>query len=80
MSYSELQVTFENLHREVVNAFKKLVSNKRIFSYLEAKILETEKQMEAVKQYMVDVQKFKKMRMKNPFGSVVRLVIFKKKK
>ena len=48
-----------NLHRQVVDAFKKLASNKRIFSHLEAKVLETEKNMEALKQSMVDIQKDK---------------------
>lgn len=43
MSYSELQIPFENLNGEAVDAFKRLASNKRIFSHLEAKVLETEK-------------------------------------
>ncbi|XP_050915618.1 uncharacterized protein LOC127130693 [Lathyrus oleraceus] len=37
MSYSDLQIAFENLHGEAVEAFKRLDSNKRIFSYLEPK-------------------------------------------
>lgn len=59
LSYSQLQKAFQNLHKEVVNTLKNLASNKRIFSHLEAKILETEKQMKALKQFMVDVQKVK---------------------
>ncbi|XP_050888687.1 uncharacterized protein LOC127093827 [Lathyrus oleraceus] len=57
MSYSELQIAFENLYDEVVDAFKSLASNKRIFSYLEVKVLETEKQMEALKQTKLDASK-----------------------
>ncbi|XP_050895540.1 uncharacterized protein LOC127102179 [Lathyrus oleraceus] len=57
MSYSELQPVFENLYGEAVDAFKRLSPNKRIFSYLEAKVLETEKQMEALKQTMLDASK-----------------------
>lgn len=37
----------------------KLASNKRIFSHLEAKILENEKNMESLKQSMVDILKGK---------------------
>lgn len=48
MSYYELQISFENLYGEVVDVFKRLTSNKRFFSYLETKVLETEKQMEAL--------------------------------
>lgn len=59
MSYSELKVAFANLYGEVVDAFKRLVSNKKIFSYYEAKILETEKQMKALKKIMIDAQKDK---------------------
>ncbi|XP_050890376.1 uncharacterized protein LOC127095777 [Lathyrus oleraceus] len=57
MSYSELQTAFENLYGEAINAFKRLTSNKRIFSYLEAKVLETEKLMEALKEIMLDASK-----------------------
>lgn len=39
VSYCELKVAFENLYGEVIDAFKKLASNKRIFSYYESKIL-----------------------------------------
>lgn len=54
-----IQIAFENLPRETVHALKKLASNKRIFSCLEAKVLETKKQMETLKQFMIDVQKVK---------------------
>lgn len=54
MSYSELQIAFENLYGEAIDAFKRLTSNKRIFSYLEAKVLE----MESLKQTMLDASKF----------------------
>lgn len=43
MSYYELHIAFENLHDKVVDAFKMMASYKRIFSYLEAKGLETKK-------------------------------------
>lgn len=59
MSYSYLQIDFENLHVETIEAFKRLASNKRIFSYLEAKVLETEKQMEAFQKTMLDATKVK---------------------
>lgn len=54
ISYYELQISFENIHSEGVEALKSLALNKRIFSYLEAKILETEKQMESLNQTMLD--------------------------
>ena len=57
--YSQLQKAFENLHREIVDAFKKSASNKSIFSHLEAKVLETKNNMEALKKSMVDIQKVK---------------------
>lgn len=38
LSYSQLQKGFENLHREVVDAFKKFALNKRIFSHLKTKV------------------------------------------
>lgn len=38
LSYSKLQESFENLQIQVIDAFKKLASNKRIFSHLEAKM------------------------------------------
>ena len=44
LSYSHLQKACENLHREAVNAFKKLAANKIIFSQLEAKVLESKKE------------------------------------
>lgn len=43
MSYSKLQTAFGNLYGEAVDALKRLASNKMIFSYLEAKVLETKK-------------------------------------
>lgn len=57
MCYSKLQICLENLYGEVVDDFKRLATNKRIFSYLEANVLETEKQMEALKKSMFDVSK-----------------------
>lgn len=59
MSHYELQTAFANLYGEAVDTFKRLASNKRIFSYYETKILETEKQMETLKQTMLDAQKDK---------------------
>jgi hypothetical protein len=59
LSYSQLQNAFENLQRQVVDTFKKLASNKRIFSHLETIILENKKNMEALKKYMIDIQKDK---------------------
>lgn len=59
LSYSQWQESFENIQRQVIYAFKKLASNKRIFSHLEAKILENEKNMEALMQSMVDILKDK---------------------
>lgn len=35
--YSQLEEYFENLQRQAINAFKKLASNKRIFSHLKSK-------------------------------------------
>lgn len=52
MSYSELQTVFENLYGEAVDTFK-MNLNKIVFSYLEGKVLETEKQMEALKKVML---------------------------
>lgn len=48
--FSKLKVSLENLYGEAIDAFKKLASNKRMFSYYEAKILEVEKKLESLKQ------------------------------
>ncbi|XP_050896005.1 uncharacterized protein LOC127102702 [Lathyrus oleraceus] len=47
LSYSKLQDAFYNLHREALNAFKKLASHEKIFLKLEAKVecLESTKKM-----------------------------------
>lgn len=57
--YSQLQDAFDNLHREELNAFKKLTSHEKIFLQLEAKVLESEMKLEEIKLYMLDVQKDK---------------------
>ena len=44
LSYSQLQKAFENLHREFVDAFKKLTSSKQIFSHLEDKVFRNRKE------------------------------------
>ncbi|XP_058721912.1 uncharacterized protein LOC131593431 [Vicia villosa] len=59
VSHSQLKLAFEELHRDAIEAFKLLVSNKKIFSYLESKVEKTEKDMEALKQSMLDIQKDK---------------------
>ena len=74
LSYSQLQKAFKNLHREAVDTFKKLASNKIIFSHLEA-----EKNMEALKKFIINIQKIR-MRMKNLHGSVVKLFTFGKRR
>src|SRR4051812_2444545 len=55
VSHSQLKLAFEELHRDAIEAFKLLASNKKIFSYLESKVEKTEKDMEALKQFMLDV-------------------------
>ncbi|XP_050878512.1 uncharacterized protein LOC127082317 [Lathyrus oleraceus] len=59
LSYSQIQYAFDNLHREAFNIFKKLSSYEKIFLQLEAKVLESEKKLEAIKLFMLDVQKDK---------------------
>src|SRR3954466_5619860 len=59
VSHAQLKLAFEELHRDTIEAFKLLASNKIIFSYLESKVEKTEKDMEALKQSMLDIQKNK---------------------
>src|SRR4051812_48866785 len=59
VSHDQLKLAFEKLHRDAIEAFKLLASNKKIFSYLESKVEMTEKDMEALKQSMLDIQKDK---------------------
>ncbi|XP_050902822.1 uncharacterized protein LOC127115287 [Lathyrus oleraceus] len=59
LSYFKLQDTFDNLHREALNAFKKLASHENIFLQLEVKVLESEKKLEVINLSMLDVQKDK---------------------
>src|SRR3954464_7133864 len=57
VSHAQLKLAFEELHRDAIEAFKLLASNKKFFSYLESKVEKTEKDMEALKQSMLDIQK-----------------------
>lgn len=54
--YSQLQNAFENLHREALNVFNKLASHEKVFLHLEAKVLESERKLEAIKRSMIDTQ------------------------
>ena len=54
MSYIELQNAFDTLHHEAKEAFKRLASNKKIFSYLEQKVSDSEKELEALKAFMIE--------------------------
>lgn len=57
LSYSILQESLENLQKQAIKAFKNLASNKRIFSHLQAKMLENEKNMETLRKYMMCILK-----------------------
>lgn len=59
LSYSQLQESFENIQIQAIEAFKKITSNKRIFSHLQAKMLENENNMEALRKSMLDILKYK---------------------
>ncbi|MCI14796.1 hypothetical protein A2U01_0035928, partial [Trifolium medium] len=56
-SYNELQDAFEKLHGEAIDAFKKLAARRKVISHLEAKILELQNQLEALKLSMVEKSK-----------------------
>src|SRR4051812_37871915 len=59
VSHAQLKLAFEELHRDAIDAFKLLASNKKKNPYLESKIEKTEKNMKALKQSMLDIQKNK---------------------
>ncbi|XP_050888778.1 uncharacterized protein LOC127093932 [Lathyrus oleraceus] len=54
MSYVDLQNAFSTLHNEAKEAFKHLASNKKIFSHLEKKISDSEKELETLKKSMIE--------------------------
>jgi hypothetical protein len=54
MSYLELLNSFNTLHQEAKEAFKCLASNKKIFSYLEQKVSDSKKELEALKASMIE--------------------------
>ena len=49
MSFSELKIAFEKLHNKAVDAFKRLSSDKQIFSFLEGKVYKAENDLESLK-------------------------------
>lgn len=53
MSFSELKIAFEKLHTEALEAFKRLSSDKQIFSDWEGKVYKAEKELEILKQSIV---------------------------
>ena len=55
--FFQLQESFENLQRQAIDAFKRLASNKKIISHLEAKIAQNEEHMEALKKTMSNIIK-----------------------
>lgn len=57
MSFSELKIAFEKLHTEALADFKRLSSDKQIFSFLEGKVYKTEKDLDALKESIVENSK-----------------------
>ncbi|XP_050881487.1 uncharacterized protein LOC127084983 isoform X3 [Lathyrus oleraceus] len=57
MSFSELKIAFEKLHNEAVDAFKRLSSDKQIFSFLEGKVYKAEKDLEWLKVSIAETSK-----------------------
>ena len=53
MSHYELQQAFDTLHHEAKEAFQRLASNKKIFTHLEKKISDSEKELEILKESMI---------------------------
>lgn len=58
--YLQLQKYFEDLHREALNAYNKLASHEKFFLHLEAKVLESERKLEAINKSMINFQNDKK--------------------
>ncbi|XP_050919464.1 uncharacterized protein LOC127137007 [Lathyrus oleraceus] len=56
LSYFPLQDAFDNLHREALNSFKKLASHEKMVLQLEARVLKSERKLEAFKISMLDVE------------------------
>lgn len=56
LSYLQLQKAFEDLHREALKSFNKLASHEKVVLHLEAKILEFEWKLEAIKRCMINIQ------------------------
>ncbi|XP_058766926.1 uncharacterized protein LOC131640543 [Vicia villosa] len=49
LTFSELKIAFEKLHKEAVEAFKRLSSDKQIFSHLEGKVYKAEQDLKDLK-------------------------------
>ena len=58
-SFIELKIAFDNLQKESLCASKKLTSNENVFTCLEAKVEETNKQFEKLKCSIMNGQKHK---------------------
>ena len=59
ISFSELKIAFEKLLNEVVDAFKRLSSDKIIFSFLEGKVYKAEKDLKYLKASIAEISKDK---------------------
>ena len=57
MSFPELKIAFEKLHNEAADAFKRLSSDKQIFSFLEGKVYKAEKDLESLKASIAESSK-----------------------
>ncbi|WJX84064.1 hypothetical protein P8452_66674 [Trifolium repens] len=53
LEYHELQVAFEKLHKETKEAFQRLKGLMEVNKYLEAKVSETELELKALKESMI---------------------------
>ncbi|KAK2403332.1 gag-protease polyprotein [Trifolium repens] len=53
LEYHELQVAFEKLHKETQEAFQRLKGLMQVNKYLEAKVSETEHELKALKESMI---------------------------
>ena len=54
LSYNELKREFEKLQIEFLNANKRLASQEKVFTFLEAKVDETNDELEALKELIID--------------------------
>ena len=62
MTFSELKIAFEKLQYKAEDAFKRLSSDKQIFSFLESKVYKAEKDLKSLKASIAESSKDKDVR------------------